>query len=92
MANIDESGRSLRSMSISTDEIYRGGNTTKCLSDDLNAIESNITALQTGKAPTNHVHSDYMSEDDAVAAFAPISHTHTGYASSTHTHSDLETF
>ena len=91
MANIDESGRSLRSMSISTDEIYRGGNTTKCLSDDLNAIESNITALQTGKAPTNHVHSDYMSEDDAVAAFAPISHTHTGYASSTHTHSDLET-
>lgn len=91
MANIDESGLSLRSMSISTDEIYRGQTTTQCLSDDLDTIETNITTLQTGKAATNHTHSDYMTEDDAVAAFAPISHTHTGYASSTHTHSDLET-
>ena len=40
MANIDEPVRSLRSMSISTDEIYRGGNTTQCLSDDLDTIES----------------------------------------------------
>lgn len=91
MANIDEPVRSLRSMSISTDEIYRGGNTTQCLSDDLDTIESGIATLQTGKAATNHTHSDYMSESDAVAAFAPISHTHTGYATSTHTHSDLET-
>lgn len=32
-----------------------------------------------------------MTETDAVAAFAPISHTHAGYATSTHTHADLKT-
>lgn len=90
MENINGSSYSLDSLAFSTDEIYRGQVTTQCLSDDLDAIEADITALQTGKASTNHVHSDYMSEDDAVAAFAPINHTHTGYATSTHTHSDLE--
>ena len=45
MANIDDSRMSLRSMSISTDEIYRGGDTTQCLSDDLDTIESGIATL-----------------------------------------------
>ena len=71
MAIIDESGISPLSLSISTDEIYRGGNTNQCLSDDLDTIESSITALQTGKAAANHTHSDYMSEDDAVAVQKP---------------------
>ena len=52
MANIDDSRMPLRSMPISTDEIYRG-DTTQCLSNDLDTIESGISALQTGKAATN---------------------------------------
>lgn len=86
----DENGVSTLSLNFSTDEICRGQDTTRCLSDDLDTIEANITALQTGKANTNHTHSDYISEDDAVAAFSPINHTHTGYAASNHSHSDLE--
>lgn len=81
------SENSTRSLSFSTDEIYRGQNSNRCLSDDLDTIETNITTLQTGKANTNHTHTDYMSEDDAVAAFAPITHTHSGYAATGHTHS-----
>lgn len=90
MVNNDETINSTNSLAFSTNEIYRGGDTNRCLTDDLNTIDTNIAALQTGKADTSHTHSDYLSEDDAVSAFASINHTHTGYASSTHTHSDLE--
>lgn len=85
-----DSIESTQNMSFSTDDIYRGLNSEQCLSDDLDTIESNISALQTGKANTSHTHSDYISEDDAVAAFAAINHTHSQYLSSTHTHPDLE--
>lgn len=81
---------SARTLSFSTDDIYRGGDSNRCLSDDLNTIEGNITALQNGKADTNHTHSGYLSEDDAVTTFAAINHTHTGYAAADHTHSNLE--
>lgn len=90
MVNNEETINSTNSLAFSTNEIYRGGDTNRCLTDDLNTIDTNIAALQTGKADANHTHSDYLSEDDAVSAFASINHTHTGYASSTHTHSDLE--
>ena len=87
MFYVDENGgtvgtndsASVLALSFSTDEIYRGGDTNRCLSDDLDTIETNITALQTGKANTTHTHSDYMSEADAADAFALINHTHTGY-------------
>lgn len=72
---------STNDMSISTNDIYRGSDTNRCLSDDLTTIETNITSLQTGKANSSHTHTDYMTEDDAVAAFAPISHTHSTYLS-----------
>lgn len=91
MANPNRSVASTYALDVSTDIIYRGQDVNRCLSDDLDTIESNITALQTGKANASHTHSDYLSEDDTIAAFAPISHTHTNYATSTHTHSDLET-
>lgn len=83
---------------LSTDEIFRGGDTSRCLSDDLNTIEANITTLQEGKASIDHTHATYLSEDDAVATFAPISHTHATYLSeddavatfalANHTHSE----
>ena len=77
-------------LSFSTDDIYRGQNENQCLSDDLNTIETNIAALQNGKANTVHTHAEYLAEDDAATAFAPINHTHSEYLSSTHTHPDLE--
>lgn len=90
MVNTTDSIESTQNMSFSTDDIYRGQNSEQCLSDDLNIIETNISTLQAGKANTNHTHSDYLSEDDATAAFAAINHTHSQYLSSTHTHPDLE--
>lgn len=72
---------------LSTDEICRGQDSTRCLSDDLDNIESAID----GKAAATHTHTSYLTEDDAVATFAMASHTHTGYAASEHTHTDLVT-
>lgn len=90
MVNDTYSIDSTNALSFSTDDIYRGSNENQCLSDDLNTIETNITALQAGKANVSHTHSDYLTEDDAVAAFAAIDHTHSQYLSSAHTHPDLE--
>lgn len=44
---------------LSTNEVFREDDMTRCLSDDLNAIESDISALKTGKAAVNHTHSEY---------------------------------
>lgn len=86
--NVD-STNSTRSGSFSTDDIFRGSDVDRSLTSDLNTIESNITALQTGKADINHTHANYLSEDDAAGTFALATHTHSGYATSSHTHSDL---
>lgn len=66
-------------LSFSTDDIFRGGDTNRCLSDDLDTIETNITTLQTGKADTTHTHSNYLTEDDLTDTFALASHTHSDY-------------
>lgn len=65
------------SATMSSNEIWRDMDDTRCITDDLDTIESNITALQTGKAEADHTHSGY----------APTSHTHTEYAGSEHQHS-----
>ena len=71
----------------STDDVWRETDMTRCLSDDLNAIEANIAALQSGKANVNHTHTGYVSASDletlenAVATKADAAHTHSGYAS-----------
>ncbi len=44
------------SPTYSTDHIWREQDMERCLSDDLNNIESNITTLQTGKAAADHTH------------------------------------
>lgn len=97
--NVD-STNSTRSGSFSTDDVFRGSDVDRSLTSDLNTIESNITALQTGKADINHTHANYLSEDDAAGTFALINHTHPDLsnliealdnekADNNHTHSDI---
>lgn len=88
MINYDEVN-STRSGSLSTDDIFRGDDVDRSLTSDLNTIESNITALQTGKADINHTHAGYLSEEDAVGTFALTNHTHSQYAASSHDHPEL---
>lgn len=54
----------------SSNSIYYDTNFNECLTAHIEDIESDIALLQTGKANTNHTHTEY----------APIDHTHTGYA------------
>lgn len=62
---------------MSSNEIWRDLDDTRCITDDLDTIEADIAALEEDKADTDHTHSGY----------APTSHTHSDYAASTHGHS-----
>lgn len=62
---------------MSSNEIWRDLDDTRCITDDLDTIEADISALEQDKADVNHTHSGY----------APTSHTHTEYAPSNHNHS-----
>lgn len=79
--------------SMSSDEIYRGQNTNRCLSDDLDTIEADIYSLETTVgtlgntyALKTHTHSGYattedvVSVQDALSNKANVSHTHDEYA------------
>lgn len=44
--------------SMSTNEIWRGDDTTRCLTDDLDGIDASIAAINTNFSPVNHTH-DY---------------------------------
>lgn len=101
MIDNSDSATSAQTLTFSTDEIYRGGDNTRCLSNDLDTIENGITALQNGKANTNHTHTGYLNEDDAVQTFALASHTHPNLeslitaldndkADANHTHADID--
>ena len=48
---------------MSSNEIWRGLDDTRCITDDLDTIESNITQLQTGKANSDHSHNEYSPTD-----------------------------
>lgn len=61
---------------MSTNEIFRANNRSQFLTNDLDAIEEDIQALETGKADANHTHTGY----------AAANHTHTGYAPTSHNH------
>ena len=61
---------------FSTNHIYRNLDTTICLEDDLQIIESNIS----GKSDSDHNHD---------GDYAALSHTHSAYAAGTHNHDDL---
>lgn len=64
---------------VSTDSVYRGQDTTRCLSDDLDTIEEGIESLETEKAPVDHIHTGY----------AAVDHTH-NYAAPTHSHAQTD--
>jgi hypothetical protein len=46
---------------MSSNEIWRGTDDTRCITDDLDAIEADIASLETDKADANHTHSGYAS-------------------------------
>lgn len=52
----------------STDNIWRRDNMEQCLSDDLDAIDADIAALETGKANSSHTHA--ASEVSGLATVA----------------------
>lgn len=71
----------------SSNLIWRGNNMDQCITDDLDTIESDIAALETDKANTNHTHDGYAASNHTHTEYAVTDHTHTGYADSSHTHS-----
>ena len=67
----------------STYEIWRADDTTRCLDDDLVAIEESLE----NKASSDHTHSGYAASNHTHNEYAASNHTHSGYATSDHTHS-----
>lgn len=73
----------------STHNIWRGDEEDRCLTDDLDAIEGDIEALETGKADANHSHNGYAEAGHtheqasipgliaALSAKAEATHDHT---------------
>lgn len=71
----------------STDNIWRGQNSEQCLTDDLDSIKSDITTLQTGKANSNHTHSQVSSASTTQVVYrvwSPYSTTISGCVVSIH--------
>lgn len=64
-------------MAFSSDNVYRGDDTSVILTDELDRFDTELDAMELNKASTNHNH-------DGV--YAPVNHTHSGYAASDHTH------
>lgn len=71
----------------STNNIYRDGDDTICLEDELDIIEADIATLETNKADNDHTHTGYVSQADLdlladiVDTKANMSHTHSNYVS-----------
>lgn len=83
-------------MMYSSDEIWRGENQERSITQDLDQIETDIDNLEIGKAPANHTHteyaptihehSQYAQANHTHAEYAAADHEHTGYAASSHSH------
>lgn len=71
---------------MSTNEVFRANERTRFLTTDLDTIEADIQALETGKADSNHTHTGYAAANHTHSDYAAKNHTHTGYAASTHKH------
>lgn len=71
---------------MSTNEVFRANERTRFLTTDLDTIEADIQALETGKANSNHTHSGYAAANHTHSDYAAKNHTHSGYAASTHKH------
>ena len=75
----------------STNDIWRDEEMARCLTLDIEDIEADITALQCGKADSNHTHTGYASTTHTHPEYAAADHEHDDYALSTHTHDDVVT-
>ncbi len=70
----------------SSNSIFRDEDDTRCLTLDLEDIESDIATLETSKADTSHTHTGYAAENHTHVGYAAADHTHTGYAAADHAH------
>lgn len=72
----------------STDEVYVRQDTSKCLSEELDAIVESIPdpVDTTGFAAADHTHSEYAASNHSHSDYAASNHTHSDYAASEHNH------
>lgn len=73
----------------STDIIYRGLDNSRCLTDELDTIEWNVSDLYNvvaAKAPMSHSHSAYAELVHEHEEYAPLNHDHYDYSMNDHTH------
>ena len=70
------------SPTYSTNEIWRDTSRNRCLTDDLDAIESDIETLETGKADADHTHTGYAAANHSHSyndlTGRPTIHPHEG--------------
>lgn len=57
---------------ISTNEIWRGNDTSRCLTDDLNAMDTIHESLSSTYAAKNHTHSGYAAKNH-THSYLPLS-------------------
>lgn len=67
----------------SSNVIYYDTNTNECLTTHIEDMETDISSLQTGKANTNHIHTEYAAANHIHNDYAPVNHSHDGYAAIT---------
>lgn len=76
----------------STNDIWRDTDITRCLTDDIDAIDAVHASLPSTYAAKNHTHTGYATAEDvtsvrdALSSKANVNHTHTEYASTSHNH------
>lgn len=76
----------------STNDIWRDNDSSRCLTDDLDAIDAIHTSLPSTYAAKNHTHTGYATTaeltavQDALSNKANANHTHTEYALTSHNH------
>ena len=76
----------------STNDIWRDTDMTRCLTDDIDAIDAIHASLPSTYAAKNHTHTGYATAEDVTAVIdalsskANVNHTHTEYASASHNH------
>lgn len=85
---ITSTNTTIESPVCSTDNVWYKTNMEMSSSEKLDAIDSNIASLQSGKANTNHTHSNYALTTHTHSNYADKTHTHSEYAAKNHTHNE----
>ena len=58
---------------MSTNEIWRNNDTTRCLTDDLDAMDTIHNNLANNYAAKNHTHSGYAATNHTHSNYLPLS-------------------